>query len=292
MSYLKQSKTFVLCLGVLAMIFVLNYLVLAWTEPSATPPSGNVAAPLNVGNIGQSKSGGLILNTGGAATGLVVVNGNVGIGITNPAYKLDVSGQIHATGDICTDVGGGKCLSSAGGGSQWTTSGSNIYYNLGNVGIGTANPAQKLEVSGKIFASQDICIASGACLSQLNNFIGSQLLIGGVHNYTSCTNAGGQVIDVGLASPLCRFNAASCPHGWNQYRFWTTTQAKTCPNICRSPCGGGCTTPFHSFSDSPVDRCCSCMSSNCTPRCCWHMDPGVEQCSEFCYATVTQVGCY
>ncbi len=39
--------------------------------------------------------------------------GNVGIGMVpvSGKYKLDVAGAIHATSDICTDSGGGKCLS-------------------------------------------------------------------------------------------------------------------------------------------------------------------------------------
>ena len=42
------------------------------------------------------------------------ITNRVGIGTANPAKKLDVSGEIHATGDICTDEGGGICLGSVG----------------------------------------------------------------------------------------------------------------------------------------------------------------------------------
>lgn len=38
---------------------------------------------------------------------------------------------------------------------QWTTSGSNIYYNGGNVGIGTSTPQAKLDVNGSINISGD-----------------------------------------------------------------------------------------------------------------------------------------
>ncbi|MBW2990013.1 hypothetical protein KY358_06890 [Candidatus Woesearchaeota archaeon] len=72
-------------------------------------------------------------------------DGNVGIGITNPSQRLDVNGQIHATGDICTDT---ACLNSAG---SWTSGiGDEIYRLSGNVGIGTASPGAALDIDGTV----------------------------------------------------------------------------------------------------------------------------------------------
>ena len=102
-------KTIALSAAVSLAVSLSSFLVLAqmggWTEPSATPPDGNVPAPLNVGGEGQAKSGGLILNTGGAANGLIVDKGNVGIGISNP------NGRLHILSEPWDyNAGGGKPL--------------------------------------------------------------------------------------------------------------------------------------------------------------------------------------
>jgi hypothetical protein len=87
---------------------------------------------------------------------VISAGGTVGIGTTSPnsAYKLDVLGSVNASG-LCF---GGDCKTawSQVGGSQWTTSGTSVYYNTGNVGIGTASPAswRKLHVLGGNVESQ------------------------------------------------------------------------------------------------------------------------------------------
>ena len=70
----------------------------AWIEPTTIPPGNNIFAPLNTSSFGQSKVGGLILNLGGAAYGLVVRHGLVGFGTDEPQAQLDVAGKIKSTG--------------------------------------------------------------------------------------------------------------------------------------------------------------------------------------------------
>ena len=87
-------------------------------------------------------------------------NSRVGIGESNPGEALDVAGKIQATGDVCTDMGGGGagvCLSAGGGAgadNDWGAVGGgdptlagNIYH-TGYVGIGTNSPGSQIHTVG------------------------------------------------------------------------------------------------------------------------------------------------
>jgi len=96
---------------------------------------------------------GLVANIGwrvnGDVTNLNNASGKVGIGTINPAEKLDVVGNIKASGTVCDSTG---CIGS-GESSLWIESGSDVYRDSGNVGIGATNPQAKLEVNGNIIAA-------------------------------------------------------------------------------------------------------------------------------------------
>jgi len=75
--------------------------------------------------------------------------GNVGIGTTNPNQLLSVNGTIESTfGGFKFPDGTTQTTASANIFSLWTQSVNNIYYNIGNVGIGTSSPIKALDIIG------------------------------------------------------------------------------------------------------------------------------------------------
>jgi len=118
-----SSKIVSLIFAILVICFAIAFYVVAWEEPAGSPPGGNVPAPLNTSSQAQEKVGGLLLNTGGYPNGLIVDQGNVGIGTTSPNQKLDVSGSIVASGTICDSTG---CIGAGGGGITAVNAGTGL----------------------------------------------------------------------------------------------------------------------------------------------------------------------
>jgi hypothetical protein len=146
------------------------------TDNSGVPSWGQVQ--LAIDDLSGSITGNYWTQLG---TDLYYNTGNVGVGTTSPNAALDVSGNMILNGDMsmnggqitfigdATDNSGvpswGQVqlaiddLSGSITGSYWTQSGTDLYYNTGNVGIGNTNPAYTLDVGGDANLSQNAFVA-------------------------------------------------------------------------------------------------------------------------------------
>lgn len=111
-----MKNTMVPKIKIISLAVVLSFgisYVYAWTAPTTPPPSGNVSAPINTGDITQTKTGGLNVAT---------VSGNFGVGTATPSEKFEVAGTIKATGlQLPTGAAVNKMLTSdASGNVAWT----------------------------------------------------------------------------------------------------------------------------------------------------------------------------
>lgn len=92
---------------------------------------------ISTGSANSEGAGSLLIYDANADARRLVIDstGDVGIGNTAPAYKLDVTGTINAT-----EIRVNGTVLSPGTGSNWTVSGADVYRGAGNVGIGTNSP--------------------------------------------------------------------------------------------------------------------------------------------------------
>jgi len=131
--------------------------------------------------------------------------------LTFPFYTSTTSFTGTVAGYLAFDSSG-NVLTTTAPSTQWTTSGSNIYYNSGNVGVGTVSPAYKIDVNGDInitgaFRVNGVAIGTGG---------GGGISGAGTTNYvtkwsssTSVTNSvlydDGTNVAVGTTSALYKF---------------------------------------------------------------------------------------
>ncbi|MFH1714582.1 MAG: hypothetical protein ABH857_00080, partial [Elusimicrobiota bacterium] len=96
------------------------------------------------------------------------------VAVLGQATGLKVEGDIESTGTVkaVAFMGDGSALTGVTGLGKWTDgTGGAIYYNSGNVGIGTATPLKKLSVNGNILLENDQGIYAKNTAAAIGNLI-------------------------------------------------------------------------------------------------------------------------
>ena len=138
-------------------------------------------------------------------------NGNIGVGSAVPSQKVDVLGTVKATAFI----GDGAGLTGIAGLTQWSNgAASAIYYNSGNVGIGSSAPSYKLDVNGSINSTGNISIPDGNKIFALgagNLYLGPDwsdniIHIGNTAGSTTILQGAGGKVGIGSTAPQTKLD--------------------------------------------------------------------------------------
>ena len=299
--------------------------------------SGQVTAGSGFVTGGSSLTGtALTVASGGTSSigGNFNITGNVGIGMPyNSQAKLNVQGNITAADPVADNhVATKKYVDDLIGSIEGEVSLSNMLYVTGPQN--PSCPEGTVTVLRRWFSASCTCPCSsgyscttpegffseppsctppmcGCAFGQSCTAIASQWdaaicaqsgtpLLNEKHTEEDCENWGGEVVTVEQSVKICRFNRATCPPRWFQYKNWSTTTDNT---------GKCCSVNGHSWSNTAQETCvatwgyCARRGTNydyeCTLNavCDGYYNPGCRFTHDVCFnvgvsANITQIGCY
>jgi hypothetical protein len=142
------------------------------------------------------------------ASNLVVMS-NVGVGVVNPQFKMDVGGDLNFTGTL--RYNGVPYI-----GSQWSNNSTNVFLFDSNVGLNTQTPQAALEVAGSVIVRSNISVSNTANF-QSNLGIAGQLMVSNaaffqsnvvIQSNLNVSNTANFQSNLGIAGILTVSNAA------------------------------------------------------------------------------------
>ena len=92
-----------------------------------------------------------------------VTAGTYGSSTNVGTFTVDTNGRLTGASNVSINA------------SQWTTTGSNIYYNTGSIGIGLTNPSQPLDVSGNVNISKNLTLGGNITINGTDAIINAQI---------------------------------------------------------------------------------------------------------------------
>ncbi len=117
-----------------------------------TPPRNSLLVENFIG-IGSSN-----LTTNNTSNYSLVVSGNINL----------IDGSIYRNGILLSSIGGSSLNSNS---DTWIKNNNNIFYTLGNVGIGIANPSVRLHVDGTSIFNDDVYINGNLITKEYKPFV-------------------------------------------------------------------------------------------------------------------------